>query len=73
MWGYLENKVFATPPQIIEELRQRIIDEFNVSRQQPEIIRSAVRHLHKRTIIRVEANGGLFSRFFLKAGKPINL
>ena len=32
-WGYLTNKVFATPPQNIQELRQRIIDELNVLQQ----------------------------------------
>ena len=32
-WGYLKNKVFATPPQNIKEPRQRIIDEFNGFRQ----------------------------------------
>ena len=58
--GYLEDKVFATPPQNIDMLRQRIIDEFNALRQQPEIpemIRNAVRHMHKRTILCVERNG----------------
>ena len=58
MWGYLKNKVFATPPQNINVLRQRIIDEFNVLRQQPEMIRNAVRDMHKRTILCVERNGG---------------
>ena len=42
MSGYLKNKVFATPPQNINVLRQRIIDVFNVLLQQPEIIRNAV-------------------------------
>ena len=58
--GYLKDKVFATPPQNIDMLRQRIIDEFNALRQQPEIpemIRNAVRHMHKRTILCVERNG----------------
>ena len=53
-WGYFKSEVFATPPQNIEELRQSIIDEFNVFN---EMIRNAVRHMHKRTIICVERNG----------------
>ena len=43
MWGYLKNKVFSTPPQNIDELRQKIIDEFTALRQQPDFIRNAVR------------------------------
>ena len=73
--GYLKNKVFATPPQNIEELRQRIIDEFNVLRQRPEMIRYAVRNMHKRTIICVERDGGRIEGhgpyLFLKA-KSVN-
>ena len=30
VWGYLKDKVFSTPPQNIDVLRQRIIDEFKV-------------------------------------------
>ena len=38
---------------------QKIIDEFNVLRQQPEIIRNhGVRHMHKGTILCVERNEG---------------
>ena len=29
LWGYLKNKVFTTPPENIDVLRQRIIEEFN--------------------------------------------
>jgi hypothetical protein len=39
-------------------LRQRIIDEFNVLRQHPEMIYNAVRHMHNQTILCVERNGG---------------
>ena len=42
----------------VTQCTQRIIDEFNVLRQQPEIIRNAVRHVHKRTILCAERNGG---------------
>ena len=38
LWGYLKNKVFTTPPENIDVLRQRIIEEFNALRQQLEMI-----------------------------------
>ena len=28
MWGYLKDKVFSTPPENIQQLRQKIIDEY---------------------------------------------
>ena len=58
MWGYLKNKVFSTPPQNIDELRQKIIDEFTALRQQPDFIRNAVRGMHRRTTLCVARNGG---------------
>lgn len=58
LWGYLKDKVFSRPPENIEELRQRIIEEFNTLRQRPEIIQRAFRDMHRRTILCVERNGG---------------
>ena len=56
LWGYLKNKVFTTPPENIDV--QRIIEEFNALRQQPEVIRHVMRGMHRRTIRCVERNGG---------------
>ena len=57
--GIVRTKCSPLHPRTsIDVLRQRIIDEFNVLRQQPEMIRNAVRHMHKRTILCVERNGG---------------
>ena len=58
LWGYLKHKVFTTPPENIDVLRQRIIEEFNALRQQPEMIRNVMRGMHRRTILCVERNGG---------------
>ena len=59
MWGYLKDKVFSTgPPENIDVLRQRISDEFDALRRQPDFIRRAVRHMHKRAVLCVERNGG---------------
>jgi hypothetical protein len=58
LWGYIKNKVFTTPPENIDVLRQRIIEEFNDLRQQPEMIRNVMRGMQRRTILCVERNGG---------------
>ena len=57
LWGYLKDKIFATPPHDIDALRQRIIEEFDALRQQPALISRAVRDMHRRTILCVERNG----------------
>ena len=58
LWGYLKDKIFATPPHDIDALRQRIIEEFDALRQQPALISRAVRDMHRRTLLCVERNGG---------------
>ena len=50
--------MFTTPPENIDVLRQRIIEEFNALRQQPEMIRHVMRGMHRRTIRCVERNRG---------------
>jgi hypothetical protein len=40
MWGHLKDKVVTTPPQKIDALRQKVIDEFEFTalRQKPDLI-----------------------------------
>ena len=58
LWGYIKDKVFSTPPRDIDELRQKIIREFNALREQPAFIRRAVRDMHRRTMLCVAREGG---------------
>ena len=58
LWGYLKNKVFTTPPENLATLRQRIIDEVDDLRRQPDIVRNAMREMHKRATLCVQRNGG---------------
>ncbi len=58
LWGYLKNKVFSTPPQDVDVLRQRIRDAFDELRQQPDFVRRAVRGMLRRAELCVERNGG---------------
>jgi len=54
LWGYIKEKVYRTPPA----LRQRIIDEFEILRQNRELIQSAVRAMESRARRCIERNGG---------------
>ena len=47
LWGYLKNKVFTSPPATIAILRQRIEEEFERLRANPEVVRRAVRSTEK--------------------------
>ena len=57
LWGYVKDKVFSTSPHDINELRQRIVDEFDALRQHPALISRAVRDMHRRTMLCVARNG----------------
>ena len=58
LWGYVKNKVFSTPPQDVDVLRQRIRDTFDELRQQLDFVRRAVRAMLRRDELCVERNGG---------------
>ena len=57
LWGYLQDKVFSTPPCEINELHQRIVDKFNVLQEHPALINRAVRDMHRQTMLCIERNG----------------
>ena len=58
LWGYLKNKVFITPPENVNALRQRIVEQFDDLRQQPELIVRSVRAMQARAELCIERNGG---------------
>ena len=53
----MKDKVFSTPPRDIDELREKIVREFNALREQPAFIQRAVRDMHRRTMLCVERKG----------------
>ena len=58
LWGYIKDKVFSTPPRDIDDLRQKIIREFNALRDQPAFVSRAVRDMHRQTMLCVAREGG---------------
>jgi hypothetical protein len=58
LWGYTKDKVFSSPPRNIDELRQRIIREFNTLREQPALVTRVVSDMHKRTMVCVAREAG---------------
>ena len=52
-----DKQVFPTPPENLNNLRQRIINECNTLRDNRTFIRNAVRHMEKRARLCIERDG----------------
>ena len=48
LWGYLESKVYATAPSDLPDLTQRIIDEADAVKRDPQLVKRAVRDMLQR-------------------------
>ena len=46
LWGYLKEKVFATYPQTIKNLKEKIINE--ISGIMPQLCKNEIRNFYKR-------------------------
>ena len=57
LWGYLKSKVYATAPRDMADLTQRINDEADAIKQNPRLVKRAVRDMIRRAQDCV-ANGG---------------
>ena len=44
-WDYLKGKVFRTPPESLNVLRQRMITECNLLRENRDLIRRSVQYM----------------------------
>ena len=44
LWGYFKSQIFVTPPRDTQDLRNRIQVEFENLRQNPGVVRSAVKY-----------------------------
>ena len=58
LWGYLKQRVYATPPPDIETLRRRIIDECNILRNEPQKILRSIDAMRRRAQRCIDRNGG---------------
>lgn len=58
LWGYLKDRVFTSPPQSLQDLRNRIEQEFGDLRNKPNFVRAAVREMRRRAADCVDQNGG---------------
>ena len=57
LWGYLKQKVFSTPPISLPVLRRRIVNEVNLLRQNPDMIRRSFRSMVKKCNQCIQKNG----------------
>ena len=58
LWGYLKDKVYRTPPQDINDLRNKIQDEAELLRGNPALIRRVLREMQHRSNLCVVRDGG---------------
>ena len=58
LWGYLKGLIYKKPPTGLDDLRNRIIRSVNNLKENPQIVRNAMRKT--RTLIQkcIAANGG---------------
>ena len=57
VWVYLKNKVFRTPSNSLENLREYKVTECEILRQQ-QMVRTVVRKMQTRAQTAVENEGG---------------
>jgi hypothetical protein len=57
LWGYIKGQVYKTPPANVDELRERITNEFAALRR-TRMARRAMRDMRTRAIKCVELEGG---------------
>ena len=48
LWDYLKGKVFRTPPESLNVLRQRMIPECNLLGENSDLIRRSVQYMRGR-------------------------
>ena len=58
LWGYLKGKVFATLPNYLNDLRNRIQQEVEILRNNPQTVRKAVQGMLSRSQLCLEREGG---------------
>ena len=56
LWGYLKNKVYVTPPRILQDLRERITRECDILRGN-EFIRNSMCAMLRKAHLCVDRNG----------------
>ena len=56
--GAFENKVYATPPINVDDLRIRSTAEVNIIKENSDLMEKVMRNMRKRAQVCVNRNGG---------------
>lgn len=48
LWGYLKSKIYATAPSDMQDLTQRIVNEADAVKQNPSLVKRAMRDMLRR-------------------------
>ena len=57
LWGYLKSKVYQTAPSDIQDLTQRIVSEADAIKQNPQLVKRAMRDMLRRARVCADNNG----------------
>ena len=55
--GHLKNKVYASPPINVDDLRIRITAEVNILKDNPDLMKKVMKSMRKRAQVCVNMNG----------------
>lgn len=58
LWGHLKSKVYFSPPENTDDLRERIVNEVNLLKENPDLVKRVFAGMRKRLQLCVERNGG---------------
>lgn len=58
LWGHLKSKVYFSPPENTDDLRNRIVNEVNLLKENPDLVKRVFAGMRKRLQVCVERNGG---------------
>lgn len=59
-WGYLKTLVYQIPVNTREELKERILNAFNIIRSKPQQVKTSKSSLMRRCRLCIQTNGGHF-------------
>lgn len=57
LWGYLKSKVYVTPPENMDDLRQKIITEVQLLKDNNDLVQRAMRDMTRRANKCIEVQG----------------
>ncbi len=58
MWGHLKSKLYFSPPENTDDLKERIVNEVNLLKGNQALVKRVIAGMRRRLQVCVERNGG---------------